>query len=153
MNTFAFENKPDWYRRKNIHKRTLRTLLHQLFKDYGFHVKHVSFILLSDEALLQINRKYLNHDYYTDVITFNLSENQEFIVGEVYMSMDTIKTNAARFNCSVKDEFLRVTIHSCLHLCGLDDHNELEQQEMRAKEDHYIKKFYDIDTEKQEDEP
>jgi rRNA maturation RNase YbeY len=115
-------------------------------------VKHVSFILLNDEALLQINRKYLKHDYYTDVITFNLSENQDFIVGEVYMSMDTIKSNAARFNCSIKDEFLRVTIHSCLHLCGLNDENENQQKEMRHKEDYYIQRFYEIDTEEQGDE-
>lgn len=149
MNTFAFENKPDWYRRKNVRKRVLRVLLHLLFKEHGFHVKHISFILLSNEALLQINRKYLNHDYYTDVITFNLSDSPEFLVGEVYISMDAVKSNATSFDCSVKDEFLRVVIHACLHLCGYNDATDKEQKEMRKKEDEYIRRFYELDTSEQ----
>lgn len=100
----------------------------------------LNFILTNKFEVQRINREFLKHDYYTDVIAFGYSEN-EVIQGEVYMSLETIKENAINYNVSLKNEIIRVMIHGALHLCGYEDGNEIERLEMREKEDYWIRIF------------
>lgn len=100
----------------------------------------LNFILTNKFEVQRINREFLKHDYYTDVIAFGYSEN-EVIQGEVYMSLETIKENSINYNVSLKNEIIRIMIHGALHLCGYEDGNEIERLEMREKEDYWIRIF------------
>ena len=94
----------------------------------------LSYVFCSDERLLEINKSYLNHDYYTDVITFDLSDD-ESIEGEIYISLDRVKDNVSSLSGSFEAELCRVIIHGVLHLCGYLDKTTEQSQIMRAKED------------------
>lgn len=97
----------------------------------------ISINLCSDDHLLQINKKHLNHDYYTDIITFELSENNE-ISGDLYISTDRVLDNAKQLNITFHVELNRVIIHGILHLCGYKDKTKAQQKEMREKENYYL---------------
>jgi probable rRNA maturation factor len=94
---------------------------------------NISVIFCSDAYLLDINRQYLNHDYYTDVITFDYSENKR-ISGDIFISVDMIKFNAEKFFKNEKNELFRVIIHGVLHLCGFKDKTEQDKNEMTRQE-------------------
>lgn len=100
---------------------------------------HVNFIFCSDEYLRQVNVQYLDHDYYTDVITFPLGEAGE-IRGDVFISSERVAENAATHGVSFSDELCRVMAHAVLHLTGYGDKTPEEQAAMRSKEDFYLKK-------------
>lgn len=99
----------------------------------------ISFIFCSDDYLLDLNRNFLSHDYYTDVITFDNSEQFSFS-GDIFISLDRVRENALVFNQTFIDELHRVMIHGILHLVGYDDISDLEQSIMRDKEDYYLAK-------------
>ena len=98
---------------------------------------YLNFILLSDDALLEMNKNYLDHDYYTDVITFDLS-NSDIISGEIYISIDRVIDNANELNKEVDDELHRVMVHGLLHLVGYDDKSPEDKELMTSKEDKYL---------------
>ncbi len=105
----------------------------------GYELDRIDYILCSDEFLLDINRTHLQHDDYTDIITFPLEENP--IVGEIYISLDRVRENASSFHITFEEELHRVMIHGVLHLCGYDDHEEDDIQEIRAKEEYYLRQL------------
>ena len=94
-------------------------------------------IFCSDEYLLEINKKHLNHDYYTDIITFDYCV-EKIVSGDLYISIDRIKENAKTFNESFINELTRVVIHGVLHLCGYNDKTEADQKIMRNLENKYL---------------
>ena len=106
------------------------------FEDCDKEIDKIDFIICDDEYLLNINKTHLDHDYYTDIITFPLSENP--IEANVFISIDRVKENAQLYKVKLEDELHRVMIHGMLHLCGYGDKTETEIQTMRDKEDHYL---------------
>ena len=103
-------------------------------------LKEVSlcFVFMSDDYLLEINKEHLNHDYYTDIITFPIEETEDSLEADIYISIDRVKDNAAEFEVDFNVELLRVVLHGVLHLCGYGDKTEAEIVTMRAKENYYI---------------
>lgn len=101
------------------------------------NIGDISYIFCSDEYLLKINQEYLNHDYYTDIITFDYCE-ENLISGDLFISIDRIKENAKNFDIILKNELDRVIIHGIIHLLGQKDKTEEEAKEMRIKEDYYL---------------
>jgi rRNA maturation RNase YbeY len=116
----------------------LKTSILKVFQMEGYTLRHLSYIFCSDEFLLKLNRKYLKHDFYTDILTFSISEKGDPIQSEIYISSNRIKENAKTFKVSYQKELLRVMIHGALHLCGYDDQTEKEKITVRQKEDYYI---------------
>jgi len=113
---------------------------HIIIKE-GFDLKELNYIFCSDEYLLHINQQYLEHDYYTDVITFDNSEIETEIEGDIFISIERVKENAKEFNLPFLKELKRVMAHGVLHLCGYGDKSEEEIELMRKKEDEAIKSF------------
>ena len=97
-------------------------------------VGDINFIFVDDETILQINRQFVHHDYYTDHIGFDYCE-ADFLSGDIYISLDTVRTNAPLVGASYMDELHRVIIHGVLHLCGIDDKGPDERRQMEAEED------------------
>lgn len=97
----------------------------------------LNFIFCSDKYLLKMNRQYLQHDYYTDIITFDYSQ-KDLVSGDIYISIDRVKENASTYKVSFQDELLRVMIHGVLHLCGYKDKSTQAARLMREKEDYYL---------------
>ena len=100
----------------------------------------ISVIFCSDDYLLEINKQYLNHDYYTDIITFDYEEEDNIISGDLFISIDRIKENAGNFGVNFIIELYRVVFHGVLHLIGYKDKTDEEQMEMTSKEDFYLNK-------------
>lgn len=103
----------------------------------GFQVGELGYVFCSDEYLLDINQKFLDHDTYTDIITFDYSQDN-IIAGEIYISTERVEENAAEFAVDFFHELKRVLVHGVLHLCGYKDKSEEEAQLMRAKENEYL---------------
>lgn len=120
----------------------LKLAIEKLFVREKRVLDNISYIFCSDEHLLEMNRQFLKHDFYTDVITFDLSFSANEIVGEVYVSVDRIKDNAKSIGVSFKEELHRVIFHGALHLCGYKDKSPVDAKIMRAKEDKYLKKYF-----------
>lgn len=100
---------------------------------YNKKVESISYIFCTDERILEVNQQFLQHDYYTDIITFDYSEH-DIISGDLFISLDTVQSNASKFNESFEKELYRVIIHGVLHLCGQNDKTPDEQAEMTKKE-------------------
>lgn len=101
----------------------------------GYEIGDLNYIFCSDDYLLEINKQYLDHDYYTDIITFDNSEEEGKIAGDIYVSVDRVKENAIDFGVDVETEMRRVLIHGLLHLMDYTDTSEELKAQMRAKED------------------
>lgn len=119
---------------KLLLKRWIKTAI----VDEGFNVGEINIILCSDSYLLGINKQYLQHDTYTDIVTFDNSERDNTIAGDTFISIDRVKENALKFGVSERDELHRVIIHGILHLCGYGDKQKEEKALMTKKEDFYL---------------
>ena len=119
----------------------LKTDLFNLFQQEGVYIARIDYIFCSDEYLLQLNQRHLQHDTLTDIITFDLSE-QGGVVGEIYISVERVKENATIHKTSFENELQRVVYHGALHLCGYKDKTPSQKAAMRAKEDKYLKMFH-----------
>jgi len=104
----------------------------------GFKLDELTYVFCSDEYLLQINQQYLDHDTYTDIITFDNSEVKGTITGDIFISVERIKENAAKFVVTETHELHRVMIHGALHLLGYKDKSAADKKKMTLKEDHYL---------------
>ena len=120
-------------------QRTLvKEVVRDIFKKEKTKLEQLQYIFCSDEYLLEINKQHLKHNYYTDIITFDLSEKPNSVIGEIYISIDRIRDNAQNYEVPFKHELLRVIFHGALHLCGLKDKTEKDQVLMRKAEDKYL---------------
>lgn len=117
-------------------RSSLKRFIESIFKREGYKLGSLNYIFCTDKHLRQINRDYLQHDYYTDIITFGLT--QDPIEGEIYISIDRVRDNARQLGVSFKSELHRVIFHGALHLCGFRDKTKAESALMRSKEDHYL---------------
>jgi rRNA maturation RNase YbeY len=116
----------------------LRSLLTTAIKLEGKTLGDLTYVFCTDDYLHQINKQYLQHDTFTDIITFPLSELDEIISGEIYISLDRVQENAKKLHQAFQLELQRVVIHGALHLLGYDDHTDEQKAVMRAKEDYYL---------------
>lgn len=122
----------------------LKDFLPLIFKKEKKQLAEIQYIFCSDDYLLGINKQYLDHDYYTDIITFDLSEPGKPINAEIYISVDRVRDNARSFGTSLKKELHRVIFHGALHLCGYRDKKQQEEQVMRKMEDQYLALYFRI---------
>lgn len=116
-----------------IKKRTVTAWIKTVAQSYGKRVGDISYIFCTDEKILEVNRQYLQHDYYTDIITFDYSAG-EVISGDLFISLETVRTNAEKFNTPYVEELHRTIIHGVLHLCGINDKGPGEREIMEANE-------------------
>ena len=123
-------------------KKRIKTLVSNIFLFENKALERIDYIFCSDDYLLDINKRFLQHDYFTDIITFPLSENGQPIVAEIYISRDRIKENALEHKTSIFNETLRVLFHGALHLCGYADKTTNQKLLMRDKENFYINMFH-----------
>ena len=119
-------------------RRQLKESIARLFKNERKLAKSLNYIFCTDDYLLSINQGFLNHDTYTDIITFELSTDPTVIEGEIYISIDRVKENAKQFDQFLIRELKRVMVHGALHLCGYDDHSKKQKEQMRNLEDKYL---------------
>lgn len=119
-------------------KTILKTLLADLFRKEGRRLAGLSIVFCSDDYLLELNRQFLQHDYYTDILTFSISERGAPVEGELYISVDRVRDNARALGVPAVDELRRVIIHGALHLCGYKDKLKKDQLVIRQKEDRYL---------------
>jgi probable rRNA maturation factor len=126
------------YRLRN--SKSYLTKIEEVIRSERLHPGDLSFIITTDKNLIGINKEFLNHNYFTDVIAFAYNEGK-ILKGEIYISLETVRKNAANYKVSLKKELLRVMIHGTLHLCGYDDKTEREKELMREKEDFWLNLF------------
>ncbi|MCI6251177.1 MAG: rRNA maturation RNase YbeY [Bacteroidales bacterium] len=117
-----------------IRRRDTSAWVKAVAASYGKKVGEIAYIFVDDEEILRVNREYLQHDYYTDIITFDYTEG-DTISGDLFISLDTVRTNAEQFDKSYDEELHRVIIHGILHLCGINDKGPGEREIMEAAED------------------
>jgi probable rRNA maturation factor len=113
----------------------LKRFLVTIFKKEKKSLAELQYVFCSDPYLLEINRQFLHHDFYTDIVTFNLAEKDQPTLGEIYISIDRVRDNARTFNTTITQELHRVIFHGALHLCGYKDKTAKQEQEMRQMED------------------
>lgn len=125
-------------------KRKLSAYLDVLIQKHRKDIKKIqlSYIFCDDAYLLNINKEFLNHDTFTDIITFDLSEAETEVAGEIYVSIERVADNAHKFSTSYNDELHRVIFHGALHLAGFKDKKEADKQEMRKMEDLSLKQYF-----------
>ncbi|WP_341834055.1 rRNA maturation RNase YbeY [Chitinophaga pollutisoli] len=120
----------------------LKAFLKDLFKREDRRLKGLHYVFCSDEYLLKINQEFLQHDTYTDIVTFELSENPDITEGEIYISIDRVLENAREFGVTEEYELHRVIFHGALHLCGYRDKSKQEEILMREKEDENLRLYF-----------
>ncbi len=122
-------------------KRATTAWIKSTAAQYGKKIGDVNYIFCNDEKILEINREYLQHDYYTDIITFDYSEGN-IVSGDIFVSLDTVKSNAEKFAQTFDSELHRVIIHGILHLCGQKDKSSADRAKMTKKENEALSQFF-----------
>ncbi len=117
----------------NLKKTALKAWIKAVAEKHGFKLGDIAYVFCSDKRILEVNRQFLSHDYYTDIITFDYTEGNK-ISGDLFISLDTVKSNAEKFDTDYDQEFHRVVIHGILHLCGINDKGPGEREIMEANE-------------------
>lgn len=140
MGTTIFFNKAD----KNTtltNKVALKAFIEKQVKKEGLTIESLQYVFCSDKYLLGINKQFLQHDYYTDIISFDLSEVPGQLLAEVYISVDRVKENAKLLDVSYSTELLRVIFHGALHFCGYKDKKPADAKLMRSMEEKWIRAY------------
>ena len=119
----------------------LKSFIEKRVKKEGYTIDSLTYVFCSDKYLLKINKDYLSHDYYTDIISFDLSEVPGQLIGEVYISVDRVKDNAKTHGTSLKEELHRVIFHGALHFCGYKDKKPSDTKKMREMEDRWLNAY------------
>jgi len=122
----------------HIVKQKTTAWIRAVVEKHGFKVGNITFIFCSDEYILQMNRDFLQHDYYTDVITFDYTEDKS-VSGDIFISLDTVLSNSQKFNTAYDEELFRVIIHGVLHLCGITDKTPEERGIMERCENEALR--------------
>ena len=129
MITYTTEN----VKMPSLRRRDTSAWIRRVAESYGHHVGEVGYLFCDDAKILEVNREFLQHDYYTDIITFDYCEGDE-LNGDIVISLDTVRSNAAMLDKDYDEELHRVIIHGILHLCGLHDKAPGEREQMEAAE-------------------
>ncbi len=127
-------------------EENLKLFIETIINENGKQCGEWSYIFCSDDYLLDINKKHLEHDYYTDVITFDYCEEKK-ISGDIFISIDRVEENSKKYNVSFDNELLRIIFHGLLHLLGFDDKTKDDKELMTKKEDYYLKEYLKFDSE------
>ncbi len=117
-----------------IKKRETAAWIKNVAKGYGKQTGDIAYLFCNDEKILEVNRQYLQHDFYTDIITFDYSEGGR-ISGDIFISLDTVRSNSIQYNTDFMEELHRVIIHGILHLCGINDKSDAESKQMKQAEE------------------
>lgn len=116
-----------------IKRRDISAWIKRVAASHGKTIGEIAYIFCNDEKILEVNREYLQHDYYTDIITFDYTED-DVISGDIFISLDTVQSNSEQLSVEYTQELHRVIIHGILHLCGIDDKGEGEREIMEREE-------------------
>ena len=123
-------------------RKRLKEFIAGIFTHNGKTLNSLTYVFCTDEYLLTVNKEFLNHDYYTDIITFDLSESPKAIDGEIYISADRIRENARQLGVTIRQELHRVVFHGALHLCGFTDKKAMDKEIMRSEEDKNLRLYF-----------
>ena len=123
-----------------IDKKKVADWIRSVAKEYGKSTGEITYLFCNDEKMLAVNRQFLNHDYYTDIIAFDYSE-EDCLSGDIFISTDTVCSNAQLYHTSLQEELHRVIIHGILHFCGMRDDSEQEEKAMREAENRALEKL------------
>lgn len=119
----------------------LKSFIEKQLRKEGIAIEALQYVFCSDDYLLNINKQFLNHDYYTDIISFDLSEEKGVLIGDIYISIDRVKENAKTHGNKYLHELLRVIFHGALHFCGYKDKKPADAKLMRSMEDKWLKAY------------
>ena len=133
MISYFFEDTTFQFKKKTLNNKWLRLVAESEIRRVG----QINIIFCSDNYILDVNQQYLQHDYFTDIITFDYCEGDR-LSGDLFISVDTVRENSVEYGTEFDDELNRVIVHGVLHLIGYDDHNDSDIAEMRKKEDYYL---------------
>ena len=133
MISYFFEDTDFLFKKKTINNKWLKLVAESEIRRVG----QINIIFCSDNYILDINQQYLQHDYFTDIITFDYCEG-DVLSGDLFISVDTVRENAIEYGTEFEDELNRVIVHGVLHLIGYDDHCDEDIAQMRKKEDYYL---------------
>lgn len=124
-----------------INKRVVHKIIRNLKNEFNFTVNSLTINFVSVQTILEVNIKYLNHNYSTDIITFSYSEKQLCLEGDIFISIEDVKENSKKYNCGFQLEILRVVIHGILHMIGYNDIKKAERIKMKKIENSLVKKY------------
>lgn len=140
MAVFFFNEQIDM---PSVKKTEVRNWIKQVASLHGKRLGEISYIFCNDEKILEVNRQFLQHDYYTDIITFDYTEGDK-IAGDLFISLDTVRSNAEQFNQDYNTELHRVIIHGILHLCGINDKGPGEREIMEKHENEALSLYSNL---------